>query len=219
MSKIAILGCPRSGTSLTAQLVLSAGFDSDMNGQKLLMRPNPKYNPDGYFERMDVVRLNDKLISEISNDYNFLNSPSIDEVKNFKSSNNELNILSKELCSYDDWFIKDSRLCFTMHLYKIPNLKIIKVIRNSKDVKLSMERHYGDLFNKNVIHGPHNVNKVDFDWYYKNINDCIDWQINNAENITVEYESLMNGNLEILEKFLGKTVNKDIIKPKYRNYG
>ena len=106
MSKnIVILGCPRSGTSLVAQLVKSAGFDADGNGTKQLMKPNPKYNPEGYFERLDIVRLNDNLLNEMDSTYNFLNPPSINDMVEFSTSGTELAKISHELNSYNNWFI------------------------------------------------------------------------------------------------------------------
>ena len=47
--RIVILGCPRSGTSLLTHLVAKAWFSVYGHGTKQLMRPNPSYNPDGYY--------------------------------------------------------------------------------------------------------------------------------------------------------------------------
>lgn len=218
-NKIVILGCPRSGTSLVANLVRSAGYDADYNGTKTLMKPNQKFNPDGYFERIDIVKLNDKLIKEYNEEYSFLNPPKIEEMIKKNSSNNEdLKTIKKELQSYSNWFIKDSRLCFTLHLYNIPDISIIKVKRNPKEVKKSMINHYGDLFSLDVIHGPHKVKKINFEEFYENINKCIDWQKRHKHSIEIEYDDLYKGNLQNLEDFLGHEVNSDLVKKGYRNY-
>ena len=216
---IVILGCPRSGTSLVAQLVKSAGFDADGNGTKQLMKPNPKYNPEGYFERLDIVKLNDILLSEINPSYNFLNPPSINDMEVFNTNNEELNKISNELKSYNNWFIKDSRLCFTLHLYNLQNINVIKVKRNPENIKPSMVNHYGDLFNQDVIQGPHKVSKIIFEQYYQHVDMCIDWQIKNTPSITVNYEDIISGDVNVLNKFLGTEVNSSLINPKYRNYG
>ena len=215
---IAILGCPRSGTSLVAHLVKSAGFDADNYGTRLLMKPNKEFNPDGYFERIDIVRTNDTLIRLINNEYSFLNPPTLVEIQNNKIIHKGCTDLSQELNSYIGWFIKDSRLCFTLGLYNLSNLSVIKVVRNPQSVRQSMIRHYGNLFEYDIIQGPHTVKKIDFDYYYDNINKCIDWQMSHLPNITVNYEDLIDGKIENLESFLESKVNKSIINPKYRNY-
>lgn len=217
--KVAILGCPRSGTSLTAHLVKSAGFDADHHGTRALMKPNARFNPDGYFERLDLVRSNDKLIHLINGRYNFLNPPTLAEVQ----SNNKMHAgaveISTELNSYSGWFIKDSRLCFTLSLYELRDLHVIQVVRDPQSVKRSMIRHYGNLFEHDVTEGPHFVRRIDFDEYYKNVSECIDWQMSHAPSITVSYEGIMSGDVEILEEFIGASVDKSIINPGYRNYG
>lgn len=220
MSKnIVILGCPRSGTSLIAQLVKSAGFDADGNGTKQLMKPNPKYNPEGYFERLDIVKLNDNLLKKINPSYNFLNPPLINDIISFNTDDKELNKISSELNSYNNWFIKDSRLCFTLHLYGLKNISIIKVKRNPKDVKPSMVNHYGDLFNQDVTQGPHKVSKIVFEQYYQHVDMCIDWQRKNVPSTTINYEDVISGNVDKLNEFLDTKVDSSLINPKHRNYG
>lgn len=217
---IVILGCPRSGTSLVANLVKSAGYDADMEGTKPLMKPNPDYNPDGYFERIDVVKMNDNLIKDIGKDYNFLNPPSLEEIKIRFFWNTELQTIRDELNSYEKWFIKDSRLSFTLDYLSLNNIHVIKVLRNPTSVKQSMINHYGNLFKHDVVHGPHYVKKIDFETYYNNINECIDWQIFRSGNLHVEihYEDLIENKLYLLENFLDNNVDKNIIKPEYRKY-
>jgi hypothetical protein len=215
---IVILGCPRSGTSLVANLVKSAGYDPDYNGTRILMKPNPEFNPDGYFERLDLVKTNDELIKNINSDYSFLNPPSIKEIKNNNKRTQKLDILEYELNNYERWFIKDSRLCFTLNLYNLKNIYAIKVIRSSESVKKSMINHYGDIFSKDIKHGPHYVKKIDFYNYYTNINECIDWQIKSIPNITIQYEDLIDNKIEDLEKFLDFKVNSNLINLKYIKY-
>lgn len=216
---IVILGCPRSGTSLIANLVKSAGYDADGKGTKPLMKPNLKYNPDGYFERIDVVKTNDILINEIQSGCNFLNPPTFEQIVNFqKPYNEQFNELVNELKSYNGWFIKDSRLCFTLHLYDIDNLHIIKVIRKPENVKLSMINHYGNLFEEDVMQGPHTVKKIDFIEYYTHINNCIDWQRKFVPSIIVSYEDILNNNVDKIEKFIEGKIDKTIINLNYRNY-
>lgn len=218
-NNIVILGCPRSGTSITANLIKSAGYDLDQGGTKKLMGPNEKYNPDGYFERWDIVRLNDRLINLISKNKSFLNPPTLSEISNnINVFDEELFSISEYLRNNTGWAIKDSRLSFTFHLYDITDVKFVKVIRNPAEVKQSMIRHYGNMFDGNVKHDIHNVSKIDFDYYYKTINDCIDYQINGGSFICVKYSDIMNGSVNELQDFIGANVNTDLINERYRNY-
>jgi len=77
-----ILGCPRSGTSLIANLLNNSGYDVDCKGTKKLMKKNENYNPDGYFERIDIVKLNDQLIRLYDKNHNFLNPPNNNNILN-----------------------------------------------------------------------------------------------------------------------------------------
>lgn len=215
---IAIIGCPRSGTSLVANLIKTAGYDADMYGTKQLMKPNSKFNPDGYFERIDIVKLNDALIKEIESSLNFLNPPTLQQIQSLFSKNEKLSKIVIEQNLYSGWFIKDSRLAFTLNQYKFNNLSIIKVIRNRNSVKKSMINHYGNLFEHDVVQGPHTIKKINFDYYYDHINSCIDWQMKPYEHITVSYEDILNSNVESLNKFLDSTVDVNIIKKQYQNY-
>lgn len=216
---IVVLGCPRSGTSLLANLIRSAGYNIDGSGSKKLMKPNFKYNPDGYFERIDIVKLNDAIIKQINSDYSFLNPPSLREIQNFDIVSNELTEINHELSNTCGWIIKDSRLSFTLHAYKnLNNVHIIKIIRDPKEVKQSMINHYGDLFTNDITHGPHEVKKINFDYYYNLINNCIDWQKTKFDNITIQYNDLINNKLKILEKFIGAVTDRKIINANYRNF-
>jgi hypothetical protein len=216
---IVILGCPRSGTSLLANLIRLAGYDIDANGTQKLMKPNAKYNPDGYFERIDIVKLNDKLIKEINTNYSFLNPPNILEIQKFNSNNLDLIDLSLELSNNIGWIIKDSRLSFTFHTYKnLHNIHIIKIVRDPAEVKQSMINHYGNLFEMDVVHGPHKIKQIDFDKYYKNINECIDWQKEKYNNIMISYNDIINNKLDILEDFIESKIDRKIINVRYRNY-
>lgn len=215
---IVILGCPRSGTSLVANLVKSAGFDADMNGTKKLMKPNSKFNPDGYFERIDVVKTNDALIKEMNDQYSFLNPPTLNEIQNHNSNNLDMINLNSELNSYTGWFIKDSRLAFTLNQYNFANLHVIKVIRNKNSVKLSMINHYGNLFEHNIVQGPHTVKRIEFDQYYSHINNCIDWQMRRCPHVVISYEDIINNDVHSLNDFLQSNVDNTIIKKQYQNY-
>jgi len=217
---IVILGCPRSGTSLTAQLVKTAGYDADGKGSKQLMKPNPKFNPDGYFERIDIVKLNDALLNYIKEGSNFLNPPTLEQAITTSYPNKLMKEVINNLSSYSGWFIKDSRLSFTLHFYKnyLSNLHIIKCYRDKDQVKKSMENHYGNLFSEDVTHGPHHVSKVNFNHYYNNIYNFIHFQAKTLPSIDVHYKDLINGKVKNIENFIGSKVDTSIINPSYKKF-
>jgi hypothetical protein len=219
--RVVVIGCPRSGTSLLAQLIAKAGFNIDGNGTKQLMKPNPSYNPDGYYERIDIVKTNDRLIKLINSESNFLNPPSLLEIQNFKGipTDFQFDEIKKELLNTKGWAIKDSRLAFTLHFYELVDIVGIKITRTPEDVKKSMINHYGDLFLNDVKHGPHLVRQVDFNEYYTTINECINWQFKFIPHIEVSYEDLLKQKIQSIEDFLNCKIDKSIINIKYRNYG
>lgn len=223
-----ILGCPRSGTSLLANLIKSAGYDVDLNGSKPLMKPNALYNPDGYFERIDLVKLNDLILSEFN--LNFLSSitySKLIELINYKGILNNKNFLDNFINEQKNftgrWALKDSRLCFTLPFYDELDFSIIKVVRNKDDVKNSMINHYGNIFSQdNIIHGPHIIKKLDFEHYYLGINLLIDLYkllYFKRKFLEIKYEDLLQGKVDELENFIDGSVDLSIIKPQYRNYG
>ena len=223
MKNIIILGCPRSGTSLTAKIVnVCGGYDLDNQKNSLVLRPNSKYNPDGYFERIDLIRLNDFLLFEMDMSFNFLNSPNLDFIKNYKSKNIGLLNFVNHQKSYNKWMLKDSRLAFTLNLYGFEKseIKIIKVTRDRSQVKKSMINHYGNIFkDEKTIHGPYIIPKLNFDDYYDNINYCIDFQSKNYESIEINYNDILNfKSIDKIEEFINAKVDKNIIKNDYVNY-
>lgn len=240
MKRLVVLGCPRSGTSLVANLLSKSGFDVDYRGKKQLMGKNPNFNPDGYFERIDIVQLNDQLIRFYGKKFNFLNPPNIKwmlnpyklnnsfVIQNHETRLNHLNNLKKilkakakvenELNSYWDWVIKDSRLCFTLNFWNLKDISVIKVVRNRASVKKSMENHYGNIFHQDVIYFRSLIKQINFDHYYKTIDSLINLHLGYFGGITVEFESIQNGNYTALEEFTQRSINKSIYKKDYVNY-
>lgn len=77
MYNIAIIGPPRSGTSLVANLIHSAGFSTSPN-RKAKFFGASEMNLDGYFEDVEFVLLNDQLMRQggrLQQKISFLNPP------------------------------------------------------------------------------------------------------------------------------------------------
>lgn len=210
---------PRSGSSILTNLIRSAGYDVDCRGTKPLMKPNKDFNPDGYFERIDVVKMNDEIIDEKSKNSNFLNPPTV-----FNPLTNWETI--KKICqfndlqnSYDGWVLKDARFAFTFSNFSLKNLNIILLSRNAEDVKKSMIRHYGNIFDMRsdeyVTQGPHKVYGITFEDLQNRYSDAILKQTEYAryKNILkISYEQILEQKLDVLEEFIEGKVNKALIK-------
>jgi len=213
-----VMGCPRSGTSLTTNLIRSAGYDVDNFGKQRLMKPNSIHNPDGYFERIDVVETNDELIKAMyGDDKTFLNLPYNQNPSECRLKEKE--DIEKELNSYGGWVIKDSRLCLTFPAWDLQNVSIVKVKRNTKSVKRSMEKHYGNIFEEDVFYYKGIVKQIDFDTYYDYYDSIINKHIQNVDSVELTYESILEGKLSELEDFIEGKVDFGIINQEYNHNG
>ena len=208
---VVILGCPRSGTSLLANILVKSGFDINKTD---LMRPNIHFNRDGYYENINIIKVNDQLIrlKARNNEKTFLNI--------FTQENENFVLLSndnyKDLDTPDKVYseiqniksglgaqsvIKDSRMVFTLDDWNLNDIFILKITRNKNDVKKSMERHYGVFTN-------------DFDEYYATYDRLIDSHISKYGGISVSYENLLNYDFSAIESSLGVKLDSTVIKHK-----
>jgi hypothetical protein len=88
MNKIIILSPPRSGSSILARLIESAGYKNFISKNSFLLSGS-EYNKNGYFEDIAITLLNDQLIRMCyGSDYSFLHTPSFDSYKKINLHNN-----------------------------------------------------------------------------------------------------------------------------------
>ena len=91
MSNIFVISQPRSGSSMLANLIGSAGYVSYTAKNSILLSPSTQ-NKSGYFEDIKLMLLNDQLIRSLyGSDFSFLYPPS-NESRKFNHSNYEDNI-------------------------------------------------------------------------------------------------------------------------------
>ena len=207
---LVILGCPRSGTSLLTRLLVNAGFDISRED---LMKPNIHFNKDGYFENINIVKINDQLIRLLNknNEYTFLNIPSGKSQENFTLLSNENYALvdteNKVFTAMNDIksrlgqnsIVKDSRFVFTLDSWNFDEVRIIKIKRNRNDVKKSMQKHYGKTFS---------------DEYYDIYDSLIDAYVKKYGGIEVTYEQLLQYDFSKIEDYLQVKLNNALIKQK-----
>lgn len=115
---IVITGMHRSGTSLVASLVASAGYNP---GTDLI--PPDINNPHGYYERWSIMSRNDKILHKAGG--NWHEPPMEEQIK----GNYELNDVN---------MVKDPRFCLTFPAWNFNGAQFIKVKRNKRDTILSL---------------------------------------------------------------------------------
>ncbi len=137
---ILITGMHRSGTSLVAGLVNSLGIPM---GTGPLM-PTSIDNPRGFFERADVMNVNDEFLEAL--DGGWSSPPPISHDTWFRFTDEEINKYrdSLELFGLNSahWFVKDPRICLLMPMWDrmaLQALPTIFVIRNPLEVAQSLK--------------------------------------------------------------------------------
>ena len=145
---VLILGMPRSGTSLTANVFVRKGYHV---GESSLpyFRDGDDHNPFGYFEADDVVERNVELFRRVG--YHYYNTWRFEMLS--EAAENALRELvpteedRRFVEAYDlrsPWVWKDQRLCFTLpYWWKLMDpsrVGVLLIRRNPRDVHLSFQR-------------------------------------------------------------------------------
>lgn len=146
---ICILGMHRSGTSaITRGLNLLGAY---LGEDAVLMPPLPE-NPEGFWERMDVYYLQEKILSVLARDWG-TSVPlpehwhKADEIRPLK--NELVKLVSNNFFARQLWVWKDPRTCLLLPLWKdvLAELgigaKFVFVVRNPLDVARSLKKRNG----------------------------------------------------------------------------
>ena len=137
MSKqILVLGMHRSGTSMVSRILNLMGCYYASEDQTVLPAED---NPKGFWERKDVMDLNNKILDDYNSSWdNPYNLKDI-EIDKPKYLNQIKNIIYK-LEPHRPWFIKDPRLCLTYNCWEnvLENNINILVLRNPLEVSMSL---------------------------------------------------------------------------------
>ncbi|WP_428080096.1 glycosyltransferase [Candidatus Pelagibacter sp.] len=139
MSKqILVLGMHRSGTSMVSRILNLMGCYYSSEDQTVLPGED---NPKGFWERKDVMDLNNKILNDYKsswdNPYRLKNV----EIDKSKYLNQLKNIIYK-LEPHRPWFIKDPRLSLTYNCWEniLENNLNILVLRNPLEVSISLNK-------------------------------------------------------------------------------
>jgi GT2 family glycosyltransferase/glycosyltransferase involved in cell wall biosynthesis len=143
---ICIAGAHRSGTSMLTRLLHGCGL---YLGPKDALMPPQADNPDGFWEHLGFVALNDQLLSELGGAWDL--PPKADE--NFTHGRLDplrmkARLLIEGFDSAKVWGWKDPRNSLTFPFWHdlLPGLKTLIVVRNPLEVAYSMRERNGTSF-------------------------------------------------------------------------
>jgi GT2 family glycosyltransferase/glycosyltransferase involved in cell wall biosynthesis len=158
---ICIAGAHRSGTSMLTKLLHACGL---YVGPENELMPAQADNPDGFWEHLGFVALNDELLNELGGAWDL--PPKADE--NFTQPRlDPLRLKAQLLIEGFDfasvWGWKDPRNSLTLPFWRnlLPRLKTLIIVRNPLEVAYSMRERNGtsysfglrlwEIYNRRVI--------------------------------------------------------------------
>src|SRR5215471_10295347 len=146
-SAICVAGAHRSGTSMLTRLLHACGL---YIGKKNDLMPPQADNPDGFWEHLGFVALNDELLNALGGawdlppkaDENFSSAPRVDSLRM------KARLLIEGLSSAHVWGWKDPRNSLTLAFWQelVPNLKTLVMVRNPLEVAYSMRKRNGTSY-------------------------------------------------------------------------
>jgi len=153
---ICVLGAHRSGTSaITRSLNLLGVY---LGEEKNLMKPSSD-NPEGFWERLDVYNLQDRLLTVMKRDW----ASTAPLLENWHKSNEILplkyeliKLVKMNFSERPLWLWKDPRSCLLMPIWKEVlselgiELKVVFVVRNPLDVARSLEKRNSFTIDKGL---------------------------------------------------------------------
>jgi len=135
-----ILGMHRSGTSLVAGLTNLMGFYVGGPDSLMLVADD---NPKGFWERLDVVDINDALLA--GEGASWVNPLPYSAGTPSPDLDRRMHRVLEELDSHGPWLIKDPRLCVTLAAWtdKIHMPRIVFVHRAALPIARSLQHRNG----------------------------------------------------------------------------
>ncbi len=144
--QIVILGMHRSGTSAVTRLVnmmgAYAGSGNDLIGAN-------DENPKGFWERQDVIDINDALLRYHQCEWYDVSRWPLSGAEDVAAAPAELDAriqsLTHDLVAHGHYVIKDPRLCHTLGYWKpyLPQPFVIIVHRDPMEIALSLQKRNG----------------------------------------------------------------------------
>ena len=139
---VCILGMHRSGTSLLSNLLRQLGVC--LGPIRDIMEPSKSDNPEGYWENIHFVELNDRILATLggswANPQNL--EPGWSSDKRLLTLRGEAEGLAWNYAHLDLWGWKDPRTMLTLELWQqvIPDMKYVLIVRDPVEVAMSLAR-------------------------------------------------------------------------------
>lgn len=137
--QILILGMHRSGTSAVARLINMMGAYFAPEGLALAPKND---NPKGFWERRDVLQLNEELLKLQECQWNQLAKWKFEDAGRIPAGLRQMmQILIMNMDGFRPWFLKDPRMCLTLPAW-LPLLEVplaVMVYRSPQEIALSLK--------------------------------------------------------------------------------
>ncbi|MEO8439048.1 MAG: glycosyltransferase [Spartobacteria bacterium] len=143
---VCIAGAHRSGTSMLTRLLHSSGLDL---GPESELMPAQADNPDGFWENLRFVALNDEVLNELGGAWDLppsaqedFGSPKLDPLRT------KAQLLIAGFDPTRTWGWKDPRNSLTLPFWRtlLPNWKVVVMVRNPLEVAYSMRSRNGTSY-------------------------------------------------------------------------
>jgi hypothetical protein len=191
-----VTGMHRSGTSLVARICYEAGFDL---GRHESFYPGDKWNPHGYYEQLEVLRINRSLLHGNWGRLTYLCLPSAETIlRRAKEESCYIREVSSRFCAC---ILKDPRFCLTLPAWNMHGPAIercIVCIRHPQAVARSIQRR-----NLVPLSLAYHLWQVHNERLLEEIQNKQSWLIN--YHILMDYER-SESEIKSLLHFLGKEI-------------
>ncbi len=140
---VALVGMHRSGTSMVARLLRQAGLNF---GPDEALMPPAEENPEGFFEHLEFVRLNDEVLNAAGAGWDCPPSAEFDwsdaALEPFRE---RARSLASELATNSQWGWKDPRTTLLIPFWRsaLGPITTVAVVRNPLEVVTSLHRRNG----------------------------------------------------------------------------
>lgn len=139
-SSVVVLGMHRSGTSLLASMIEKLGYWFADDTEAMEPRDD---NPQGFWERQDVVDLNDQILAKHGEAWHSVYSGfDATTTVDLKSEyGNAVKTILERLNNNKRWLIKDPRMCLTWAYWApyLVNSKLVVIVRHPLEVAHSLK--------------------------------------------------------------------------------
>lgn len=143
-TSVCVTGMHRSGTSMVTRLLKLCGL---YLGPDQKMIPAHSDNPNGFWEHLDIVLLNEKLLQILGGAWDFVPKalPGWESDQNLNPIKEAVQQIIGGLGQVPFWGWKDPRNSLTIAFWRkiLPELKVLICLRNPVEVAISLQKRNG----------------------------------------------------------------------------